>query len=76
MEEVSLKVNGLIDKGVRQMPVDSIVCRRVLDEERGNPWICEYPMCQRARGTEKSEGEGKGRGESSSPGASYEAAEE
>ena len=25
------------------------ICRRKLDEERGNPWICECPLCREAR---------------------------
>ena len=32
------------------MPFDSIICRKKLDEERGNiPSICECPLCQEAR---------------------------
>jgi hypothetical protein len=31
------------------MPLGSLICRRKLDEERGNPWICECPMCQEER---------------------------
>ena len=25
------------------MPIESIICRRDLDEDRGKPWICERP---------------------------------
>jgi hypothetical protein len=25
------------------------ICRRKLDVERGNPWICECPLCQAER---------------------------
>jgi hypothetical protein len=31
------------------MPTDSIICRRYLDELRGNPWICECPTCGEKR---------------------------
>lgn len=31
------------------MPLDSIICRRNLDEERGDPWICKCPLCNYAR---------------------------
>ncbi len=31
------------------MPFDSIICRKNLDEERGNPWICECPMYREER---------------------------
>jgi hypothetical protein len=31
------------------------ICRRILDEERGNPWICECPFCREAR--ERSKGD-------------------
>lgn len=27
----------------------AIICRRVLDEERGNEWICECPICSQVR---------------------------
>ena len=26
------------------------ICRKKLDEERGNPWICECPLCRAERG--------------------------
>jgi hypothetical protein len=35
------------------MPLDSIVCRKNLDEERGNPWICECPLCNVQRELEE-----------------------
>jgi len=38
------------------MPIDSIICRRNLDEQRGNPQICECPMCREAKRSEKDEG--------------------
>jgi hypothetical protein len=53
------------------MPLDSVICRKNLDERRGNPWICECPMC---RGKRKDnllnpgEGKDKGQGEISSCG--------
>ncbi len=28
------------------MLFNNIICRRKLDEERGNPWICECPVCR------------------------------
>jgi hypothetical protein len=28
------------------MPMDSMICRKKLDEERGNPFICECPICR------------------------------
>ncbi len=31
------------------MPLGSIICRKNLDEERRNPWICECPLCKEAR---------------------------
>lgn len=31
------------------MPLGSIICRRKLDQERGNPMICECPKCQQAK---------------------------
>lgn len=37
------------------MPVDSIICRRLLDEERGNPFICECPICGEIRKSETKE---------------------
>ena len=37
-------------KGVGgQMPLESIICRRALDESRGNPWICECFQCSKER---------------------------
>ena len=36
------------------MPIESIICRRNLDEQRGNPQICECPMC-RERGKDGNE---------------------
>ena len=32
------------------------ICRRKLDEERGNPWICECPVCKEAKRREVDEG--------------------
>lgn len=29
---------------------NDVICRRKLDEERGNPWICECMLCKRERG--------------------------
>ena len=26
-----------------------VICRKRLDEERGNPWICECSRCQQER---------------------------
>ena len=31
------------------MPISSIICRKKLDEERGNSWICECPLCREER---------------------------
>ena len=31
------------------MPLDSVICRKNLDESRGNPWVCECPMCKQKR---------------------------
>jgi hypothetical protein len=31
------------------MPVESIVCRKGLDERNGNPWVCRCPWCQEKR---------------------------
>jgi hypothetical protein len=31
------------------MPLDSVICRRNLDESRGNPFICECPLCRDER---------------------------
>lgn len=31
------------------MPLESAICRKKLDEERRNPWICECPLCKEAR---------------------------
>jgi hypothetical protein len=39
------------------MPLESIICRRRLDEERGNPFICECPMCREANKTEELKGD-------------------
>jgi hypothetical protein len=41
------------------MPWDSLICRRILDEKRGNHQICQCPLCQEAR---KNESEGLGIG--------------
>lgn len=30
---------------------DQIICRRKLDEERGNEWICQCPKCCEERRT-------------------------
>ena len=38
------------------MPLESIICRKNLDEARGNLWICECPMCREARRSESDEG--------------------
>jgi len=27
------------------------ICRRRLDEQHGNPWICECPLCRREKMT-------------------------
>jgi len=32
------------------VPLESIICRRKLDEERGNPFICGCPLCKQDRG--------------------------
>jgi len=40
------------------MPMDSVICRRKLDEERGNPQICECPICsEQGRRFEETENE-------------------
>jgi hypothetical protein len=31
------------------MPFESVICRKKLDEERGNPWICGCPFCNEER---------------------------
>jgi hypothetical protein len=31
------------------MPIGSVICRRYLDEQRENPWICECPLCREER---------------------------
>jgi len=31
------------------MPMDSIICRKRLDEEHGKPWICRCPHCAQKR---------------------------
>ena len=31
------------------MPMDSVICRRLLDESRGNTFICACPMCEQQR---------------------------
>ena len=31
------------------MPWDSVICRKNLDESRGNPWICECYLCKKER---------------------------
>lgn len=45
------------------MPLESIICRRLLDEEKGNPQICECPMCREARKENKTTEEGDERDE-------------
>lgn len=37
------------------MLFDSFICRRILDSERGGPWICECPLCKEAKGSEEDE---------------------
>ena len=55
------------------MPLESIICRRKLDEQYGNPQICECPMCkERANSLNDGEGKDKEQEEISSPGASCE----
>jgi hypothetical protein len=31
------------------MPFDSVICRKRLDEERGNSWVCGCPFCNGKR---------------------------
>lgn len=31
------------------MGLESVICRRKLDEAKGNDWICACPLCQEAR---------------------------
>ena len=45
------------------MPLESLICRRKLDEERGNPWICNCLMCREARKEEQIETGGPGKEE-------------
>jgi hypothetical protein len=33
----------------------SIICRRGLDEERGNPWLCGCPFCVEAKKVSREE---------------------
>lgn len=35
------------------MPSGSVICRKSLDQERGNPWGCEGPMCTDGKGEKK-----------------------
>lgn len=28
------------------MPLGSVICRKKLDQEGGNPWVCECPLCR------------------------------
>jgi hypothetical protein len=35
-----------LDGRVKAMPFDSVICRKKLDEERGNDWICGCALCQ------------------------------
>ncbi len=40
------------------MPLESVICRRKLDEARGNPQICECWKCrEQGQGTDKGLGE-------------------
>lgn len=36
------------------MSFESIICRRSLDDDRGNPWICECPLCRDMRAESES----------------------
>jgi hypothetical protein len=60
------------------MPLESIICRRLLDEERGNPWICACPLCEQQRKEanllKSGEESDMGQEDISSPGVSCEAA--
>ncbi len=40
------------------MLFESIICRKSLDEARGNPWICDCPLCKNLRA--RSEGNESG----------------
>ena len=31
------------------MPIENIICRKYLVEQRGNPWVCECLMCREMR---------------------------
>ena len=39
--------------GSKAMSLESIICRKNLDEEKGNPWICACPICREARGKDE-----------------------
>jgi len=53
------------------MPIGSVICRRNLDEERANPWICACPLCEQERKNQTDErvlhGDGVGRSLRSQP---------
>jgi len=38
------------------MPLGSVICRKKLDEERGNDFLCGCPLCREAKRSEKDEG--------------------
>lgn len=38
------------------MPFDSVICRKRLDEERGNSWVCGCPFCNGKRLVIRNEG--------------------
>ena len=38
------------------MSGESFICRKKLDEERGNPWVCECPLCKNERSSGDVEG--------------------
>ena len=42
------------------MGIESVICRKRLDEERGLPWVCTCPNCNGTREQSKPEIEGKG----------------
>jgi hypothetical protein len=31
------------------MSLESVICRKILDQKKGNPWVCACPLCQRER---------------------------
>ena len=37
------------------MPLDSIICRKILDEEHNNDWVCQCPRCLMEKEEEKAE---------------------